>query len=114
MAVCQGVKKRVFEKKCALSVLVFFMSEKAKRKIKKKGKGNFQPKNRKFVFLGGCEEKVFFFSVQMSFFRKIGKHDLCSDGKKTHFRCNYLLLENGPLLWPFQVTKHYKIVLSTC
>ena len=32
----------------------------------------------------------------MSFFRKIGKHYLCSEGKKgAHFRCNYLFLENG-------------------
>ena len=28
--------------------------------------------------------------------------------KNAHFRCNYLFLENGPFLWPFQVTKHYK------
>ena len=28
--------------------------------------------------------------------------------KNAHFRCNYLFLDNGPLLWPFQVTKHYK------
>ena len=35
--------------------------------------------------------------VKMSFLRKIGKHDLCSDGKNNaHFRCNYLFLENGP------------------
>ena len=32
----------------------------------------------------------------MSFFGKIGKHYLCSEGKKgAHFRCNYLFLENG-------------------
>ena len=41
-------------------------------------------------------------------FWKIGKHHLCSEGKKTHFRCNYLLLENGPFLCPFKVTKHNK------
>ena len=27
--------------------------------------------------------------------------------KNAHFRCNYLFLENGPFLCPFQVTKHY-------
>ena len=35
----------------------------------------------------------------MSFFRKIGKHYLCSlprSTKSAHFRCNYLFLENGP------------------
>ena len=37
-----------------------------------------------------------FFFVNMSFFRKIGQHYLCSDGKKSaHFRCNYLFWENG-------------------
>ena len=44
-------------------------------------KEKIQKKNRKIVFLGGCEENCFFF-VKMSFFRKIGKHYLCSEGKK--------------------------------
>ena len=40
---------------------------------------------------------MFFFFVKMSFLKKIGKHYLCSDGKKksAHFRCNYLFWENG-------------------
>ena len=35
--------------------------------------------------------------MKMAFFRKIGKHYLCSEGtKNAHFRFNYLFLENGP------------------
>ena len=40
-------------------------------------------------------EKRFF--VQKWHFLKVGKHYLCSAGKKSaHFRCNYLFWENGP------------------
>ena len=48
----------------------------------------------------------------MTFFRRIGKHDLCSEGRKERAfslqLSNYLFLENGPFLCPFKVTKHYK------
>ena len=52
-------------------------------------------KNRNIVFLVVAKKNVFFFCKNF-IFRKIGKHYLCSDGKKAHFRCNYLFLENGP------------------
>ena len=50
------------------------------------------------------------FFVKMSLFRKIGKHYLCSESEKSIFVASsiYLFLGNGPFLWPFQVTKHYK------
>ena len=57
------------------------MLEKVKRTIWKKWKGNFQKKKpEKIVFFGWLWGKCFF--CKMSFFRKIGKHYLCSDGKK--------------------------------
>ena len=56
-----GCQKRVFEKKCALFVFVFFMLEKVKKEnMKKVEKENFKKKPRKIVFLGGCEEKGYF------------------------------------------------------
>ena len=51
-----------------------------------------------------------FFFVRMSFFRKIGKHYLCSDGKKQTriFVATICFWKIVLFLWPFQVTKHYK------
>ena len=70
-----------------------------KRKIFKKN-----PENS---FWGGCEESGPF--CKMSFFRKIGKHYLCSDGKKTRiFVATICFWKMVLSLWPFQVTKHYK------
>ena len=41
--------------------------------------------------------------------KKIGKHYLCSEGKKNaHFRWHHLFLENVSFLWLYQITKHYK------
>ena len=33
---------------------------------------------------------------------------MCSDGEKGAFSLQLSVLGNGPFLWPFQVTKHYK------
>ena len=69
--------------------------------MKKLEKEHFKKKTEKYCCLGGCEETRFF--VKMAFFRKIGKHYLCSEGtKNAQFRCNYLFLENGPFLVPIQ------------
>ena len=56
-------------------------------------------KAQKIVFLGVVVKKNGLFFVKLSFLRKIGKHYLGSDGKKTR-----MVL----FLWPFQVTKHFK------
>ena len=100
-----GCQKWVFGKICALFVFVFFAG---KSKNMRKWKGKFQKRPRKIVFFWVVVKKNVFF-CKMSFFRKIGKHYLCSDSKKkAHFCCNYLFLGYGPFLRPFQVTKHYK------
>ena len=81
LAVCQGVKKRVFEKNVHFLFLSFLCWKKKKRKHENNGKRKFQKKPRKIVFFGWLWRKMFFF-VKLSFFRKIGKHYLCSEGKK--------------------------------
>ena len=60
-----------------------FVLENKKRKDEKHGKGTEKKtKNREVVFLGRLRTKQFF--VKMAFLRKLGKHDLCSEGKKAH------------------------------
>ena len=63
---------------------------------KERRRGKWERKNKqKNCAFCGCKEKGFF--VKMAFFRKMGKHYLCSEGKKSaHFHCNYLFSENGP------------------
>ena len=104
------MSKKGFSKK---NVHFLFLSilcwKKKKRKHEKHGKIKFQKKPRKIVFLGGYEEKWCFF-VKLSFFRKIGKHYLCLEGKK---RCAFSLqlsvFGKCHFFWcPFKVTKHYK------
>ena len=56
------------------------MLEKVKGKYEKNGKGNFKKKQKNSVFWVVVKKMVFF--VKMSFFRKIGKHYLCSEGVK--------------------------------
>ena len=97
--VCRGAKiiflqfvrvsKKVFFffiKKCALFVFVFYVG-KSKKDNMKHGTWKFQKKkNQKNSVFGWLWRKMFFFFfVKMSFFRKIGKHYLCSDGKKRAF-----------------------------
>ena len=54
------VSNKGFEKKCAFFVFVFLCWKKYKGQYENIGKGNFQKKTRKIVFLDGCEERVFF------------------------------------------------------
>ena len=82
LAVCQGVKKGFSKKKCALFVFVFFMLEQVKGTIWKKWKRKNSKKAQKNSVFWVAVKKMFFLFVKMSFFRKIGKHYLCSDGKK--------------------------------
>ena len=75
------VSKKGFRKKMCTFCFCLFYVGKSKKENMKKWKRKISKKTpRKIVFLGGCEENVFI--VKMSFFRKIGKHYLCSDGKK--------------------------------
>ena len=63
--------------------------------MKQLEKENNKKKTDKLCFWVVVKKKGLF--VKMAFFRKIGKHDLCSEGpKNAHFRCNDLFLENGP------------------
>ena len=116
--VCRGAKiffgslsgclKRGFHRQKVHFWFWSFMLEQAKEKRWKQWKRTISKNAQKNSVFGWLwRTKVFF--LKMASFRKIGKHYLCSEGKqKTHFRCNYLFWENGPFLWPFQVTKHYK------
>ena len=81
VAVCQGVKKGCSKKKCALFVFVFFMLEKEKRETMKKLKMTSKKKNRKLVFWGWLWTKRCFFCRNGTYL-KIGKHYLCSEGRK--------------------------------
>ena len=101
-------KEGILKKRC-IFVFVFFMLNKAKEKDEKMRKGKFQTtkKTESSGFWVAAKKKGLF--VKMAICRKIGKHYLCSEGKKNvHLRCNYLFLENDPHLCPFKVTKHYK------
>ena len=109
VAVCQGVKKRVFEKMCTSCFCLFYVAKSKKGNMKKMEKGHFKKKNQKNrVFWGGREEKWSFF-VKLSFFRKIGKHYLRSEGiKKSIFVATICFWKMVLFLWPFRVTKHDK------
>ena len=94
--------KRVVSKKCAFFAFVFLMLDKAKEKRWNKWKRTISRKAQKNSFGGWLWRRRSFF-VKWHFLRKIGKHCLCSEGKKSaHFRCNYLFLEYGPFFVPIQ------------
>ena len=102
-------KKGVSKKNVQFLFLSILCWKKKKRKHEKNGKINFQKKPRKIVFFGWLWRKMFFF-VNCHFFWKIGKHYLCSEGKK---RCAFSLqlsvFGKCHFFWcPFKVTKHYK------
>ena len=105
------VSKKGFSKKNVhFLFLSFFMLEKEKEKLMKKmEKENFKKKNRKIVFFGRLWRTLVFF-VKTSFFRKIGKHYLCSEGqKKCAFSLQLSVFGKWSFFWcPFKVTKHYK------
>ena len=87
--------------------LSFCMLEDIKRKIWKKWKRQISKKNRKITFSGWLWRTMVSF-VKMSFFRKIGKHYLCSDGKKER---SFSLQQSVFGKWsfflrPFQVTQN--------
>ena len=110
LAVCQGVKKRVFEKKmCTFCFCLFYVGKRKRENMKKMEKENFKKKTRKIVFFGWLWRKMFFF-VKLSFFRKIGKHYLCSEGKKKcAFSLQLSVFGKCHFFWcPLKVTKHYK------
>ena len=80
LAVCQGVKKGFSKKMCTFCFCLFYVG-KVKRRIWKKWKRKISQKNKKnSVFWVIVKKHVSF--VKMSFCGKIGKHYLCSDGKK--------------------------------
>ena len=101
-----GASKESFRKAMHFGFL-FFILEKAKEKNQIKNEKDSFKKTEKLCFLGGCEEKRFFAKLQfwkiwetLFVFRRLTK--------STHFRWDYLFLENGPLFWPYNITKHYK------
>ena len=74
------VSKKGFRiKMCTFCFCLFYVG-KVKGKYEKMEKEHFKKKTRKIVFLGGCEEKWSFCKIVI--FRKIGKHYLCSEGRK--------------------------------
>ena len=74
---CRGAKKGVLKKKSFL----YFLLDKAKEKWWKHGKGHSQ-KKKDNVFGWLWRKKVFLLKW---LYRKIGKHYLCSEGKKRAF-----------------------------
>ena len=101
-------QKRVIEKNVHFMFLSLYVGER-KRENMKNGKRKSQKNPRKIVFFGWLWRKMVFF-VRMSFLGKIGKHYLCSEGKK---RCAFSLqlsvLGKWSFFWcPFKVAKHYK------
>ena len=103
------VSKGFSNKNVHFLFLFFFYVGKSKKENMKKWEGKFQKNAKKNSVFWVVVKKNGSFFVKLSFCRKIGKHYLCSEGKKTRiFVCNYLFLENVFFLWPFQVTKHYK------
>ena len=101
-------QKRVFEKMCTFCFCLFYVGKRKRENMKKWKKKISKKTQKNSVFWVVVKKNVFF--VKLSFFRKIGKHYLCSEGRKSaHFRCNYLFLENVTFFWcPLKVTKHYK------
>ena len=72
----------VFEKMCTFCFSLVYVGKSKKEYMKKKTeKENFKENPEKLCFLGGCEENGLF--CKNVIFRKIGKHYLCSEGKKT-------------------------------
>ena len=87
-------KKGIRKKNVHFLFLSFLWLRKKKRKHEKMERKISEKAQKNSVF--GCLWRKLVFFVKMSFFREIGKHYLCSEGKKSaHFRCNYLFLENG-------------------
>ena len=79
LAGCRGVNKMVLKKRVFWGL--FYVGERKREKIKK-WKRTISTKHRKIVFLGGCEQKRSWGVKKLAFFRNIGKHYLCSEGKK--------------------------------
>ena len=75
-------KKGIRKKNVHFLFLSFFVGERKRENMKKMEKIKKAQKNS---VLGVCEENWSFF-VKMSFFRKIGKHYLCSEGKRKKVR----------------------------
>ena len=101
-------QKRGFEKKKKVHFFCLFYVGLTKREnLKKGGKGNFQKKLKNSVSWVDVKKKGFF--VKKAFFRKICKHDLCSEGTKNAFSLQLSVFEKWSFVWcPFKVTKHYK------
>ena len=77
--VCRGAKI-IFWQFLRVCFCLVYVGTSKKDNMKKMEKDNKKKKKqKKLCFLGGCEE--FFFGKNV-FFIKIGKHYLCSDGKK--------------------------------
>ena len=90
------------------SAFLFFHVGESKREKAKNIEKEHLKKRQKIVFLSGCEEKCFWV-VKMVFFRKMGKHYLCSEGKKARiFVATICFWTMVLFLCPFKVTKHYR------
>ena len=104
-----GCQKKGFLKKMCTFCFCLFMLEKEKEKTWKKWKKKISKKKQKNCVLGVVVKKLIFF-VRTSFFRKIGKHYLCSEGQqKVRIFVATICFWKMVLFWcPFKVTKHYK------
>ena len=100
----ESVKKGVSKRNVHFLFLSILCWKKKKRKHEKMEK--IKKKPRKIVFFGWLWRKVFFCKIVI--FWKIGKHYLCSEGKKA-FSLQLSVFGKCHFFWcPFKVTKHYK------
>ena len=85
------------------------MLEKEKENTWKMENEHYKKKQKNSVF-GWLWTKKRFLLQKLAFFRKIGKHYLCSEGKQNTriFVATICFWKIVLVLWPLQVTKHYK------
>ena len=88
-----GVSKRGFRTKGSAFLFLFYVGEKRKMKQTERNISKI-PENSVL----GCFELF----AKMAFFRKLGKHWLCSEGKNAHFRWHSLFFWKWYFsLWPY-------------
>ena len=80
----------VLKRGCRTKESAFFVLSCKLEKEKRKDE-NMEKENNMYSVSWVVVNKIIF--VQKWHLLKIDKHDLCSEGKNAHFRCNYLFLE---------------------
>ena len=105
LVVCQGVKKGFSNKKCTFCFCLLCW-RKRNRKYENMENENFKKDQKNSIFGWLGTKKMF---LQNGIFWKIGKHYLCSEGKKPRIFVATICFWKMVLFWcPFKVTKHYK------